>query len=460
MGRMNTTSAVFSSATELAAAIRSGELSAREVLDAHVAQIERHNEALNAVVIFDLERARELAQAADDALARGEVWGPLHGVPFTLKDAHATAGVRNTDGFAQFDHVPKYDGTVAARLHGAGALLMGKTNVAMLLADYQTDNPIFGRTNNPWNLDRTPGGSSGGAAAAVASGMTPFEIGTDLSSSTRLPAHFCGIYGFKPTENRISLNGVFPLPFASPQPIRIMSCVAPMARTASDLSLLYSILAGPDGIDTDIDPVPVEAVRANSLEGVRIAVAPKFGDFLVAEDICAAIETFAKRLDSYGAIVKHATLPDTDFQDALVNTGELIKMMTGAFAPGAPPTTLANYLTALSKRDRFLTVWERFFDKWDVLATPVSMTTAFAHTEPGSPLRVDGHDESYWMVSAHGTYWNYTGHPAIVLPCGFDREGLPIGVQLIARRWNDSRLLAIAEAIAAREAPFRRPNGY
>jgi amidase len=173
------TKIVFSSTTQLAAAIRAGRVSAVEVLEAHLAQIEKCNPALNAVVTQDTEGARRQAREADEALARGEVWGPLHGVPFTLKDALSTAGMRTTTGFPPLDHAPDEDSTVAARLKSAGGVLMGKTNVALLLADFQTSNPIFGRTNNPWNTQRTPGGSSGGAAAALASGMTPFEIGTE-----------------------------------------------------------------------------------------------------------------------------------------------------------------------------------------------------------------------------------------------------------------------------------------
>src|SRR5438552_3263469 len=175
---------VFASTTEVASAIRARRVSAVEALEAHLAQIERYNAALNAVITIQPEQARQRAREADEALARGQRWGPLHGVPFTLKDAHATAGMRTTVGFPPLaDHVPQEDGTVAARLKQAGGILVGKTNVAEMLGDFQTANPIFGRTNNPWNVDRTPGGSSGGAAAAVASGMTPFDIGTDLSGS-------------------------------------------------------------------------------------------------------------------------------------------------------------------------------------------------------------------------------------------------------------------------------------
>src|ERR1700737_927945 len=292
---------VFSSTTQLAAAIRERKITAEETLEAFLAQIDKHNPVLNAVNIIDAEKAKERARAADEALARGELWGPLHGVPFTLKDAHSTAGMRTTVGFPPLANcVPEEDSTVAARLKQAGAVLLGKTNVALMLGDYQTNNPLFGRTNNPWNIERTSGGSSGGAAAALAAGMTPFEIGTDLSGSIRIPAHFCGVFGLKPTEHRVPLTGLIPgLP--GPRPIRIMSCIGPMARRVEDVALLFAIIVGPDGYDTDVAPVPVEEMPQRELQRLRIAFAPTFPGFPVAAEIRGAIKEFAGRLCPLGA---------------------------------------------------------------------------------------------------------------------------------------------------------------
>jgi amidase len=453
---------VFSSTIQLAAAIRTGDVSATEVLEAHLAQIATHNPALNAVVTMDAEQAHKRAREADEALARGEIWGPLHGVPFTLKDAHATAGMRTTTGFPPLDHVPHEDSTVTARLKAAGGILLGKTNVAMLLADpAQSTNPIFGRTNNPWNIERTPGGSSGGAAAALAAGMTPFEIGTDLSASIRIPAHFCGVFGLKPTEHRVPLTGLIPgLP--GPRPVRIMSCIGPMARSAEDLALLYSIIAGPDGRDTEVQPVPVEEAPTLGLKQLRIAVAPTFPGFPVAAEIRAAIEELARRLSPLCEVVEEAKLPQLDFNQEGASAGALIGMMTGAFQPEEQerPTTLAQYLEALHWRDQSILAWEQFFEKWDVLLCPPSMVTAFPHCELGSPLHVDGQEVVYWMVSAHGTVFNYTGHPAVVLPYKLDHDGLPIGVQIVGKRWDESRLLGMAKAISEVTGAFQRPPGY
>src|SRR5713101_1922246 len=293
---------VFSSTTQLATAIQAGHVSATEVLEAHLAQIATHNPALNAIITMNAQRAYERAREADKALARGEVWGPLHGVPFTLKDAHATAGMRTTTGFPPLDHVPHEDSTVTARLKAAGGILLGKTNVAMMLADYQTTNPIFGRTNNPWNIERTPGGSSGGTAAALAAGMTPFDIGTDLSASIRIPAHFCGVCGLKPTEQRVPLTGLLP-GLQTPRSVRIMSCIGPMARTVEDLALLYSIIAGPDGHDTEVQPVPIDEMPKLELKQLRIAFAPTFPGFPVAADIRDAVEKLARQLSPLCEVV-------------------------------------------------------------------------------------------------------------------------------------------------------------
>jgi amidase len=452
---------VFSSTTQLAAAIRAGHVSAIEVLQAHLAQIDARNPTLNAVITLDAERAYERVREADAALARGEHWGPLHGVPFTLKDAHATAGMRTTTGFPPLDHVPQADSTVTARLKEAGGILLGKTNVAMMLADYQTTNPIFGRTKNPWNVERTPGGSSGGAAAALAAGMTPFEIGTDLSASIRIPAHFCGVCGLKPTEQRVPLTGLIP-GLTTPRSVRIMSCIGPMARAVDDLALLYSIIAGPDERDTEVQPVPVDKMPQLELKHLRVAFAPSFPGLPVAAEIRGAVEELAKHLSPLCAAVEEAALPQVDFNQELPRAGALIGMITGAFQPEEQkqPATLAQYLEALDRRDQSIIAWEQFFEKWDVLLCPPSMVTAFPHCEPGSPLRVDDQEVIYWAVSGHGTLFNYTGHPAVVLPYKLDRDGLPLEIQLVGKRWDESHLLAMAKVLSEVTGPFQRPPGY
>jgi amidase len=291
--------------------------------------------------------------------------------------------------------------------------------------------------------------------------MTPFEIGTDLSASIRIPAHFCGVFGLKPTERRVALTGLIPgLP--GPRPLRIMTTIGPMARTAEDLGLLYSIVAGPDGRDTEVPPVPVDQPIAVELRDMRIAVAPTFASIPVAAEVRAAVAELATRLSPLCRVVEEAALPSLDFNQELASTGALVGMLIGAVQPGQQeqPMILAQYLEALDRRDQSIAAWEQFFDRWDVLLCPPAMMTAFPHCEPGSPLRVDGQEVSYWTVSAHGALFNYTGHPAVVLPYTHDSAGLPIGIQLVGKRWSESRLLAVAGAIAVVTGAFQRPPGY
>ncbi|QKC80390.1 amidase [Mesorhizobium sp. NZP2077] len=454
---------VFSSTTDLAAAIARRKISAVEALDAHLSQIDAHNEEINAVISLDREGAYERAKKADATLARGDAPGPLHGVPFTLKDTHETAGMKTTVGFPPFaDNIAQQDSTVVARLKAAGGVLMAKTNVAMMLSDWQSDNPLFGHTSNPWNLQRTAGGSSGGAAAAVAAGMTPFDVGTDMQDSIRLPAAFCGVYGLKPTEHRISLAGAFPDPGSAARSVRLMSCLGPLARSVDDLALIYQIIAGPDGCDTDLAPMPVEAKPKLDLKALRIAFAPSFPGFSVAGEISAAVENLARQLQGAGAIIEEANLPKLDLHNDLEQGGALIGMMMEAARPEPPerPTAVSRWFEALARRDSSILGWDRFFDNCDALLCPVAMTTAFPHCAPGTPIMVDGKDQSYWMLPAHGAVFNYSGHPALSMPCVEDRDGLPIGLQLVGKRWSESRLLAIAAAIEPFTGCFRRPPGY
>jgi amidase len=437
----------------LADRVRRRELAATEVLDAHLARIEKHNPHLNAVVSADADRAREAAAAADSALARGEPAGPLHGVPMILKDGHDVAGLRTTVGTEVFDRVPERDGTVAARLRAAGAIIVGHSNVPPFLADYRTENPIFGRTSNPWDRDRTPGGSSGGAAAALAAGLTPVEVGSDLAGSLRLPPHFCGVYGLKATEHRVPTTGFFrPLP-GVPRSVRILTSLGPMGRDLSDLELVLRVIAGPDGYDTEIPPVPLGAGQRPGLPELRLAVVPALPGASVAGSLQAAVERVAAGAAGAGARVAER-LPDVDWQD-LALFGELMTVVTGIFDPGAQLSDehrgLSWYLAALDRRDRFIGAWQRFFDEQDALILPPAATAAFGHDTTG-----------YAEQGRLTVFANLAGLPALTVPAGLDQDGLPVGVQIVGPRWSELRLLEIAGALeAAGILPgFARPPGY
>jgi amidase len=261
----------------------------------------------------------------------------------------------------------------------------------------------------------------------------------------------------KPTEGRVPLTGLIP-GLTTPRSVRVMSSIGPLARSVDDLGLLFSIIAGPDGRDTGVPPVPIGEAPRVRLKHLRIAVAPTLPPLPVATDIRIAMESLAGELGQHGATLEEI-LPAVDVERDLSRAGAIIGMMIGAFQPGQPHST-AQYFEALDHRDRSIQAWEDFFEQWDVLICPPSMTAAFPHCDPGTPLPVNGQEVDYWAVSAHCTLFNYTGHPAVVLPWRLDPAGLPIGIQLVTKRWDESRLLALAAAVAEVSGQFRRPAGY
>lgn len=449
------------SASELARAIQAGEISPVEVLEAHVARIEAVNADLNALVTLDVEGARRRAAEAEKALAQGMIWGPLHGVPFTLKDCHSTAGLRTTAGFPPLaDYIPPEDGTISARLKAAGAILLGKTNVPVLLGDIQTDNPIFGRSNNPWDLSRTPGGSSGGAAAALASGMTPIEVGSDIGGSIRIPAHFCGVFGLKATERRISHYGHIPEPPGATRAMRIIASLGPMARTIEDLSLIYSIIAGPDGRDFEVPPVPVVSSMDIDLADCRIAWATDFPGWPVSKKTGEAIEKLAASLEPHCKVVASPQVPDLEYDRNLLSVPD--RMAIGALQPGQDraEVDLKDYFEALQVRDKYVQAWHEFFEEWDALLCPVSSISAFPHWQTGEPLPLDDGQMDYWLANAHCKLFNYTGQPALALPYDYDEAGLPLGVQLVGKRWQEAKLLSLGSQLVELTGAFEKPPGY
>src|SRR5918992_4591123 len=287
---------IFTHAHDLTTAIQRREVSSVEIVDAHLAHIERHNPRMNAVVTLHEDGARAGAREADAALDRGEVWGSLHGVPITLEDCHPTSGVRSTWGGLPrlADYVPEEDGTVAARLKAAGAILLGKTNGPEIWPD-----SVFARTNNPWDLAHTPGGSSAGVGAALAAGFTSLDIGLDTLGSIQNPAHYCGVYGMRPTEHRVPMSGVF---FLDPaRKFRVMSVAGPMARSVEDLRLALRVIAGPDGLDTHVPPVPWRDLERPKLGDLRIAWSAEFPESSTQDEIRAVVESVAQKLAGEGA---------------------------------------------------------------------------------------------------------------------------------------------------------------
>jgi amidase len=439
-------------ARELADRVRRRELSSAELVEAHLDRIERRNPTINAVVSLDAEGARAQAAAADAALIAGEAAGPLHGVPLTLKDAFDVAGLRTTVGTADLDAVPSADSAVAGRLRAAGAILVGHTNVPPWLADHQSANPLFGATANPWDLARTAGGSSGGAAAALAAGMTPLDVGSDLVGSLRLPASFCGVYGLKATEHRIPATGFLRTPGDGARSVRIMGGFGPMARDLDDLELVLRVIAGPDGRDSDVGPARLEARPPLDVGALRLAVAPALPGATVSAAMRAQVERVAAAAADAGARVEER-LPELDWGAMYRLFGELLMATTGALDPSAAlpdeHRTLAWYFDALHRRDRLIATWGAFLSDFDGLILPAAMTTAFPHRPPGSPIDVDGAQAGYREIGMVYAFSNLAGLPAVAVPAGFGAAGLPAGVQIAGPRWSELRLLAVAGALEA-----------
>lgn len=466
-------------ATGLARRITRRELSSLEAVDACLARIRDRNSELNAVVTLNEEGARRRAREADEALEAGGPLGPLHGVPVTIKDCWETAGLRTTCGYPGLeDHVPEEDATCVARLRDAGAVLIGKTNPALLAADWQTDNPVFGRTNHPEIPDRTPGGSSGGSSAAVAAGLSPLDLGSDLGGSIRVPAHFCGLYGLKPTEHRVPARGHIPdwhMPGREPEGVlRHMGTYGPIARSVGDLRRCFSVIAGPDGREPDVPPLTVEEeAEVPALESLRIAWTDRFGSAPVSEDTRQTLAGVAATLEDAGCRVEQVQ-PGLDFERIWRTWGEiaaselragmalwlrslfLVRFLLMSDRSAPPRKGLlrgllmghGTYAKALALRDRAVRDVNRILAERDVWLCPVSATPAFRHAKPGAPISVDGTDCPYTMVTAaHTTPFNLSGHPVVVVPAGRSADGLPIGVQVVGQRWRDERLLEVAEAL-------------
>ncbi len=475
---------VFTSASDLAAAIRARTISSVELLDVHLLQISRYNEPVNAVVTLDTDGARRRAREADDALVRGEIWGPLHGVPFTVKDALATAGMRTTSGFPPLaEYVPSTDAPVVARLRAAGGVLLGKTNLPTMASGGLTENPLFGRTNNPWNLDRTPGGSSGGPAAALAAGMTALDVGSDAAGSLRIPAHFCGVYALKPTQSRIPLTGHIPPPppVNAAQFLRYGPVLGPLARSVDDLALALGVLAGPDATDWSVPPVGVPAAEHRPLSQRRLVWCDDFAGMPVSSEIKAALHELVRSLESAGCRVEQLPPDAIDMTAAWETYGALWQAQVGIGQPDDDSTrsalhgddpflrgmaqgagcTLELFATLLERRDAVIGSVEAALTGWDALLCPVVGTTALGHAPIGEPFVVDGQPVPYWGgLQAYCGPFNLTGHPAVAMPITVSPDGLPIGVQLVGRRWSEPDLLHVAQQVADLVGPFQRPPGY
>jgi amidase len=475
----------YLTATETAARIRDGSLTAEAAVRASLARIAALNPRFRIVVDLHADEALASARQADAATARGESLGPLHGVPITVKDVYDVAGMRITFGWPPArKNVAKEDAFAVARLRGAGAIVLGITNAPLGSYDWQCSNPLHGRTRNPWDPSRTPGGSSGGSAAAIAAGLSALELGSDAAGSIRVPAHFCGVLGMRPTEGRVSGRGHGRYP-GIPCSLRHIATFGPIARSVDDLELAMRLLAAPDASFPDAPPVPFELRPEPAPETLRIVWTDAFGGYPVSVDTAAAVRAVAAQLEAAGAHVRRAAPDAVGGDEALVTWGEIngfetaVALPAGARAPASWGVALRfgggafsrglgrglashpkRYFRALDRRDRLCGEMDAFLAGCDAWICPVAAVPAITHRRTGAPVEVDGRRVSYSMaLGAWASMVAMLGLPAAVLPAGRSAEGLPIGIQVVGRRWDDAGVLAVARVVERLTVGFSAPQG-
>ena len=448
-------------ATDLVAALARREVSALELCDAAIARIEQRDAAINAVVVRDFERARDQARAADAALAAGER-RPLLGVPMTVKESFNVAGLPTTWGFERArDLRPTEDAVAVARLKAAGAVILGKTNVPVALGDWQSVNPIYGRSSHPLDAKRTPGGSSGGAAAALASGMVALELGSDIGGSIRVPAHFCGVFGHKPSHDLLPARGHdFPgFPSGAPSPVAV---IGPLARSARDLDLALSVLAGPDVDQASSYRLELPSPRFERIGAARVLVLTAHPAARTAGEISAAVQTAADDMARAGARVQDgaALLPDLASLHRVYQAALQTLMTRGMPLLTAPVISAHEWLGLLDVRARYQAQCRELFAAWDLVLMPAFGTVAFEHVDEPEwgkrVLPIDGHDTPYGDQIAWAGLASFVGLPATVAPVATTREGLPIGVQIVGPYLADRSTIAAAGWLAANAATPNR----
>jgi len=449
----------FADATELARRIREHEYSPVEVMEAHLERIGAVNPALNAIIAF-ADDAMDRAREAEQALVKGRDIGPLGGVPFTCKDSFDVAGMHTTCGSKLYeDRVAAVDATAVARLERAGAILLGKTNTPEFTLWWETDNRVFGRTNNPWNTDLITGGSSGGEAAALATGMSPLSLGSDVGGSLRMPAHYCGVVGFKPTHGRVPLTGLVP------EVLLDIMHVGPMARTVRDVALALRLMSGPDGIDPRCLPFDLPDVPEVHEEplGLRVGWLADGAFAPVAPQVRAVVEKAAEALRAAACTVEHVSLPLLEEHDPLWVFGTMGNPEAGVFFESlikgredelsdvmrrrlsAPWVEAREYFKSLTGRDAIRRGMTAYFETYDLLLCPTLPLPAYPHR--ARELTIDGITIKAPQKMKTVIPWDLTGSPALSLPFGMSEDGLPIGVQLVGRHFDEATVLRAALAL-------------
>lgn len=481
----------FASATELLEALRSKKVSSVELTDLYIGRIERHDAKINVVVVRDFERARSAARDADAARSRGEE-RPLLGLPLTLKESINVRGLPTCCGVAAWkDFVSQHDAPATLRVQAAGGVLLGKTNIPVGLADWQSVNPVYGRTNNPWDLGRSPGGSSGGAAA-LAAGFSALEVGSDIGGSIRVPAAFCGVYGHRPSDTALPRSGQFPLP-PTPNPAVVMGVQGPMGRSAGDLELAMGLLAGAD-IGEDVAwRLALPPPRGERLKDMRVAILPPLPWLPLDAEIGAGLERVESLLGKLGARVQRAQPPEMgDWREHYRLYRRLLCAVMAARAPAAErvhwaqmqravgeefaqaaaegtEATVGDYFGWLMEREKFRAAWRKFFLDWDILLAPITLVPAFPHTALADPLlvtaehakvRINGKDERYVTQLVPPSIATLAGQPATAFPMGLSRGGLPLALQAIGPYLEDRTPLRFTALLEQELGGFVAPPAF
>jgi len=467
----------FLPAVTMAAQIRGRRLSPVELADAHLAKIERLNPKLNAFVHVDADRVRREARAAEAAVTSGKTLGPLHGVPISIKSSLDVATLRSEAGTRlRAGFVATQDAPLVARLRNAGAIVLGVTNTPELLMAWETDNLLYGRTNSPWDLERTPGGSSGGEAAAIAAGMSAGGVGSDGGGSIRVPAHFSGICGLKPTPGRIPSTGHFP---ASGGPFALIGVVGPMARTVADVRALFEVMQGPDDGDTCAAPVPLRWPSEDEAKNLRIGYFEDDGRTPVTPETRAAVRTAAEGLQRAGFQVERFRPRGLEearvlWKKFFVSAGGMLirPMFRGRerdlspilrqfleWSEAEPAFTGDSLLDAWIRRDAARADFLKQMRKYPILLCPAAAIPAFRHGERS--WTIDDKTVEYLNAWSYTEWFNLLGNPAAVVPVSHcvsgDSEGLPIGVQIVGRPWEEEQVLAVAAVLERERGAWRIP---
>lgn len=475
------------SARTTAEKIAAVTLTATEVLNECLGRLQLHNSAINAVVTLD-SQIKNAATLADERAARGDALAPLHGVPVTIKDAFATAYLLTTSSHPPLrTHLPKQDATAVSRLRSAGALIVGKTNLPELASDPQCWSPLFGATNNPWNPSLTSGGSSGGSAAAVAMGFSFLDLGSDIGGSIRIPAAYCGVLGFKATENRIPRTGHIPHLPGRPRSVRHMLSFGVLARHVEDLRLGLDVLSGADGIDLEVPPITPRYPEVRHGRPLRVAWWDDFAGLPLCSRTRRGLLRTVERLQQAGVQVQRCAPVDFDVLQAwraygIIAGAEIglgmpfmerqILRASGGFLPRSQVLTRSlvkgmggswsRYSHALNARDELIMRLEEFLGSWDAWLCPVAAGTAYPHSRRGKfskppSILVEGEPLPYFEASIGMTsLFSLTGNPVVVMPAGVE-DGLPVGLQWVGRRWQDEALLAVCSEVEPMLDGYQRP---